>query len=159
VGGQEASIFRELTVEANIYSVLELINIPRSKKKLFMEDLIQEFSLNHVRKEKGRTLSGGERRRVEIARVLALKPKFILLDEPFAGVDPLAVSEIQNIIRGLKKKNIGILITDHNVRETLGIVDRAYLLNNGEILLDGRPSEIIESDVARKFYLGEEFKM
>ncbi len=156
---QEASIFRELTVEANIYSVLELMNIPRSKKKLFMEDLIQEFSLNHVRKEKGRTLSGGERRRVEIARVLALKPKFILLDEPFAGVDPLAVSEIQNIIRGLKKKNIGILITDHNVRETLGIVDRAYLLNNGEILLDGMPNEIIESDIARKFYLGDEFKM
>ena len=124
-----------------------------------MEDLIQEFSLDHVRKEKGRTLSGGERRRVEIARVLALKPKFILLDEPFAGVDPLAVSEIQNIIRGLKKKNIGILITDHNVRETLGIVDRAYLLNNGEILLDGRPNEIIESDIARKFYLGDEFKM
>ena len=156
---QEASIFRELTVEANIYSVLELRSFSGSKKRDFLERLIREFGLQHIRKEKGRTLSGGERRRVEIARVLALQPKFILLDEPFAGVDPLAVIEIQKIIRGLKKRNIGILITDHNVRETLGIVDRAYILNNGEILLSGIPDEIIESEIARKFYLGDEFKM
>jgi len=156
---QEASIFRELTVEANIYSVLELRSFSGSKKRDFLERLIREFGLEHIRKEKGRTLSGGERRRVEIARVLALQPKFILLDEPFAGVDPLAVIEIQKIIRGLKKRNIGILITDHNVRETLGIVDRAYILNNGEILLSGKPDEIIESEIARKFYLGDEFKM
>ena len=156
---QEASIFRELTVEANIYSVLELRSFSGSKKRDFLERLIREFGLQHIRKEKGRTLSGGERRRVEIARVLALQPKFILLDEPFAGVDPLAVIEIQKIIRGLKKRNIGILITDHNVRETLGIVDRAYILNNGEILLSGIPDEIIESEIARKFYLGDEFTM
>ena len=156
---QEASIFRELTVEANIYSVLELMNISRSKKKLFMEDLIQEFSLDHVRKEKGRTLSGGERRRVEIARVLALKPKFILLDEPFAGVDPLAVSEIQNIIRGLKKKNIGILITDHNVRETLSITDRSYLLFDGKILKSGTSEFLANDEEARRLYLGEKFKL
>lgn len=156
---QEASIFRELSVEANIYSVLELRGFSISKRKDVLERLITEFGLQHIRKEKGRTLSGGERRRVEIARVLALQPKFILLDEPFAGVDPLAVIEIQKVIRDLKKKNIGILITDHNVRETLGIVDRAYILNNGEILLSGMPNEIIESEVARKFYLGDEFKM
>ena len=156
---QEASIFRELSVEANIYSVLELRRFSSSKRRDLLERLITEFGLQHIRKEKGRTLSGGERRRVEIARVLALQPKFILLDEPFAGVDPLAVNEIQKIIRELKKKNIGILITDHNVRETLGIVDRAYIMNNGEILLSGVPDDIIESEVARKFYLGDEFKM
>jgi lipopolysaccharide export system ATP-binding protein len=156
---QEASIFRELSVESNIYSVLEVRGLTRFKRKDILERLMTEFGLQHIRKEKGRTLSGGERRRVEIARVLALQPKFILLDEPFAGVDPLAVNEIQNIIRELKKKNIGILITDHNVRETLGIVDRAYILNNGEILLSGEPDEIIESEIARKFYLGSEFKM
>ena len=156
---QEASIFRELSVESNIYSVLEARGLTRFKRKDILERLMTEFGLQHIRKEKGRTLSGGERRRVEIARVLALQPKFILLDEPFAGVDPLAVNEIQNIIRELKKKNIGILITDHNVRETLGIVDRAYILNNGEILLSGEPDEIIESEIARKFYLGSEFKM
>jgi lipopolysaccharide export system ATP-binding protein len=156
---QEASIFRELSVESNIYSVLEARGLTRFKRKDILERLISEFGLQHIRKEKGRTLSGGERRRVEIARVLALQPKFVLLDEPFAGVDPLAVNEIQNIIRELKKKNIGILITDHNVRETLGIVDRAYILNNGEILLSGEPDEIIDSEIARKFYLGSEFKM
>lgn len=156
---QEASIFREMSVEENIYSVLEIRKIPKREKDKKLNDLIADFGLNHIRKSKGRALSGGERRRVEIARTLALDPKFVLLDEPFAGVDPLAVSDIQNIIKRLKEKDIGVLITDHNVRETLGIVDRAYIMNSGELLVSGNPDEIVESEVARKFYLGEEFKM
>lgn len=156
---QEASVFRELTVEANIYSVLENRKLPTSKKKGLLGSLIDDFGLNHIRKSKGGALSGGERRRVEIARALALEPNFILLDEPFAGVDPLAVSDIQHIITRLKQRNIGVLITDHNVRETLGIVDRAYIMNNGELLVSGTPDEIINNDRARKFYLGEEFRM
>lgn len=156
---QEASIFRDLTVEANIYAVLENRDLATNKKRNLMDALIKDFGLNHVRKSRGSALSGGERRRVEIARALALEPKFILLDEPFAGVDPLAVSDIQHIILGLKKRGIGVLITDHNVRETLGIVDRAYIMNNGELLVEGIPEEIIHSERARKFYLGEEFKM
>lgn len=156
---QEASIFRELSVEENIYSVLEVRNLPTKRKNKMLDSLIDDFSLGHIRTSKGRSLSGGERRRVEIARTLALEPKFVLLDEPFAGVDPLAVSDIQNIIRGLKERDIGVLITDHNVRETLGIVDRAYIMNSGELLTSGTPEEIINSEIARKFYLGEEFKM
>ena len=156
---QEASIFRDLTVEANIYSVIENRNLPTVKRKTLLESLISDFGLDHVRKSNGGALSGGERRRAEIARALALEPKFILLDEPFAGVDPLAVSDIQGIIRGLKNRNIGVLITDHNVRETLGIVDRAYIMNSGELLVSGSPDEIINNERARKFYLGEEFKM
>ncbi|MDA9793039.1 LPS export ABC transporter ATP-binding protein [Bacteriovoracaceae bacterium] len=156
---QEASIFRELSVEENIYSVLELRTISKREKLKGLEELINDFGLGHIRKNKGRELSGGERRRVEIARTLALDPKFVLLDEPFAGVDPLAVSDIQHIIKKLKDKNIGVLITDHNVRETLGIVDRAYIMNSGELLISGTPGEIVESEIARKFYLGEEFKM
>ena len=156
---QEASVFRELSVEENIYSVLEMRDISRGEKENLLQSLIQDFSLDHVRKSKGRELSGGERRRVEIARALALEPKFVLLDEPFAGVDPLAVIEIQQIIKKLKAKNIGILITDHNVRETLGIVDRAYIMNKGELLVSGTPDEIVNNETARKFYLGEEFKM
>jgi lipopolysaccharide export system ATP-binding protein len=156
---QEASIFRELSVDENIYSVLELRKISKREKLKGLEELINDFGLGHIRKNKGRELSGGERRRVEIARTLALDPKFVLLDEPFAGVDPLAVSDIQHIIKKLKDKNIGVLITDHNVRETLGIVDRAYIMNSGELLISGTPEEIVESDIARKFYLGEEFKM
>ncbi|MFN8369108.1 MAG: LPS export ABC transporter ATP-binding protein [Bacteriovoracaceae bacterium] len=156
---QEASIFRDLTVEENIYAVLECRNIPRSRRHEILNELINDFGLNHIRKSKGSQLSGGERRRVEIARTLSLEPRFVLLDEPFAGVDPLAVSDIQNIIKALKDRNIGVLITDHNVRETLGIVDRAYIMNNGELLISGIPSEIIASDKARKFYLGESFKM
>ncbi|MFW5887798.1 MAG: LPS export ABC transporter ATP-binding protein, partial [Bacteriovoracia bacterium] len=152
---QEASVFRELTVEANIYAVLECRKLSRSKRQFILEDLIKDFGLSHIRKSKGRELSGGERRRVEIARTLALEPKFVLLDEPFAGVDPLAVSDIQNIIKGLKNRNIGVLITDHNVRETLGIVDRAYIMSSGELLESGTPDEIINSEKARKFYLGE----
>lgn len=156
---QEASIFRDLTVEANIYSVIENRNLPTVKRKTLLESLINDFGLDHVRQSNGGALSGGERRRAEIARALALEPKFILLDEPFAGVDPLAVSDIQGIIKGLKNRNIGVLITDHNVRETLGIVDRAYIMNSGELLVSGSPNEIINNERARKFYLGEEFKM
>lgn len=156
---QEASVFRELSVEENIYSVLEIRNLFKTEKKNMLERLIKEFGLNHIRTSKGRELSGGERRRVEIARCLALDPIFVLLDEPFAGVDPLAVSDIQKIIRDLKARNIGVLITDHSVRETLGIVDRAYIMSAGELLVSGSPDEIIESEVARKFYLGDEFKM
>ena len=156
---QEASIFRDLNVEENIFCVLENREIPGKRKKSLLEGLIRDFGLGHIRKNKGNTLSGGERRRVEIARALALEPKFVLLDEPFAGVDPLAVSDIQKIITGLKVRNIGVLITDHNVRETLGIVDRAYIMNSGELLVSGTPDEIINDDKARKFYLGEEFRM
>jgi lipopolysaccharide export system ATP-binding protein len=156
---QEASVFRDLSVEDNIKAVLELRNIPKSTKEALLESLISDFGLGHIRQSKGSALSGGERRRVEIARTLALEPKFVLLDEPFAGVDPLAVSDIQGIIKNLKHRGIGVLITDHNVRETLGIVDRAYIMNSGELLVDGEPDEIINDDRARKFYLGEEFRM
>ncbi|MAF76769.1 MAG: LPS export ABC transporter ATP-binding protein [Halobacteriovoraceae bacterium] len=156
---QEASVFRDLSVEANIYAVLENRVLPTTKKKNLLNSLIEDFGLGHIRSSKGGDLSGGERRRVEIARALALEPKFVLLDEPFAGVDPLAVSDIQGIIRGLKQRNIGVLITDHNVRETLGIVDRAYIMNSGELLVDGTPDEIVNNERARKFYLGEEFRM
>lgn len=156
---QEASIFRELTVEENILSVLEIRDLSNQERQNKLNGLIQDFGLDHIRKSKGRELSGGERRRVEIARALALAPKFILLDEPFAGVDPLAVSDIQGIIRQLKDRGIGVLITDHQVRETLGIVDRAYIMSQGELLVSGTPDEIINNETARKFYLGEEFKM
>lgn len=156
---QEASVFRELSVEENIYAILEIRNLFKNEKKNLLERLIKDFGLNHIRKSKGRELSGGERRRVEIARCLALDPSFVLLDEPFAGVDPLAVSDIQKIIRDLKQRNIGVLITDHNVRETLGIVDRAFIMSAGELLVSGTPDEIVESEIARKFYLGEEFKL
>ncbi|MES2527686.1 MAG: LPS export ABC transporter ATP-binding protein [Bdellovibrionota bacterium] len=156
---QEASVFRELTVEENIFSVLEIRDLSDKEKQNNLDNLIRDFGLDHIRKSKGRELSGGERRRVEIARSLALDPKFVLLDEPFAGVDPLAVHDIQSIIKRLKAKNIGVLITDHNVRETLGIVDRAYIMSAGELLVSGTPDEIINNEVARKFYLGEEFKM
>lgn len=156
---QEASIFRDLTIEENIMAVLENRPLSRSERVSMMESLILDFKLNHVRKSKGSALSGGERRRVEIARTLALEPKFVLLDEPFAGVDPLAVADIQQLIHGLKSRNIGVLITDHNVRETLGIVDRAYIMNSGELLVSGSPEELINNERARKFYLGEEFRM
>jgi lipopolysaccharide export system ATP-binding protein len=152
-------VFRELTVEENIYSVLEVRDLTDKESQNALDNLISDFSLDHIRKSKGRELSGGERRRVEIARALALDPKFVLLDEPFAGVDPLAVGEIQSIIKRLKQRNIGVLITDHNVRETLGIVDRAYIMSRGELLVSGTPDEIVNNEIARKFYLGEEFKM
>ncbi|MFG1483268.1 LPS export ABC transporter ATP-binding protein [Halobacteriovorax sp. HFRX-2_2] len=156
---QEASIFRDLTVEANIFSVLENRDLPRAKKKTLLDNLIADFGLGHIRKSLGSALSGGERRRVEIARTLALEPKFVLLDEPFAGVDPLAVNDIQSVINSLKRRNIGVLITDHNVRETLGVVDRAFIMSSGELLVSGTPDEIVNNERARKFYLGEEFRM
>ncbi len=156
---QEASVFRDLSIEENIMAVLENRDLSRRERKDLMESLIQDFKLDHVRRSKGSALSGGERRRVEIARALALEPKFVLLDEPFAGVDPLAVADIQSLIQGLKVRNIGVLITDHNVRETLGIVDRAYIMNSGELLVSGKPNELINDERARKFYLGEEFRM
>ncbi|MFA6238301.1 MAG: LPS export ABC transporter ATP-binding protein [Bacteriovorax sp.] len=156
---QEASVFRDLSIEENILAVLENRDVSRRERKELMESLIQDFKLDHVRKSKGSALSGGERRRVEIARALALEPKFVLLDEPFAGVDPLAVADIQALIQGLKMRNIGVLITDHNVRETLGIVDRAYIMNSGELLVSGKPEDLINDERARKFYLGEEFRM
>ncbi len=156
---QENSVFRDLSVEANIESVLERRKLRKTKKKNLLENLITDFDLKKIRYSKGRDLSGGERRRVEVARALALAPRFILLDEPFAGVDPISVTDIQDIIRELKNRNIGILITDHNVRETFDIVDRAYIMNNGKIIVQGTPKEILENEQVRKTYLGEEFKM
>ncbi len=156
---QEASVFRELTVEENILSVLELRKHSTRKKKTILDQLITDFSLEKIRKSLGRELSGGERRRVEIARTLALGPKFVLLDEPFAGVDPLAVSDIHKIVKNLVSQEIGVLITDHNVRETLGIVDRAYIMNQGELLISGTPDELLASEVARQHYLGANFKL
>ena len=156
---QEASVFRTLTVEENILAVLELSSLPKADQKEKVESLLEEFSLTHVRKNKGGVLSGGERRRTEIARALAVDPKFILLDEPFAGVDPIAVEEIQSIVAKLKFRNIGILITDHNVDETLSITDRAYLLFEGKILRTGTPQELAEDPVVRRVYLGKHFEL
>jgi lipopolysaccharide export system ATP-binding protein len=156
---QEPSVFRKLSVEDNIKAILELRNLGNVEQKDILEELIDEFSLHKVRKNRGDLLSGGERRRTEIARALAANPKFILLDEPFAGVDPIAVEEIQSIVAKLKLRNIGILITDHNVQETLSITDRAYLLNEGKILLTGTPDEIANNEIARKFYLGQHFEL
>lgn len=156
---QEASIFRKLTVEENLMAILEMTGAGKKECRQKMSDLLEEFHVAHVRERKGTELSGGERRRVEIARCLALEPKFIMLDEPFAGVDPIAVADIQGIIEYLRKRGIGILITDHNVRETLRIVDRAYILNNGEILLEGDRDKIASDELARKYYLGDNFTL
>ena len=156
---QEASIFRKLTVEENIMAILEEIEPDKAKRQQKMEDLIQEFHIDHIRKSKGSALSGGERRRVEIARALATDPGFILLDEPFAGIDPIAVADIQVMVAHLARRGIGVLITDHNVRETLSIVDRAYILNRGEILVEGTSQQVAVDPVARKFYLGDNFRM
>jgi lipopolysaccharide export system ATP-binding protein len=156
---QEASIFRRLTVAENILVALEAHGYTGSDKHERLDLLLKEFRIDHVRSSYGYSLSGGERRRVEIARALAGKPKFLLLDEPFAGIDPIAVGDIQEIIRDLKTKGIGILITDHNVRETLGICDRAHILKDGRIEVQGSAMEIAESPVARKFYLGEGFRL
>jgi len=156
---QEASVFRSLTVEENIRAVLEMTDLSRADQKQKVEELLEEFHLTHVRKSKGMVLSGGERRRTEIARSLAVDPKFILLDEPFAGVDPIAVEDIQSIVAKLKHKNIGILITDHNVNETLSITDRAYLLFEGKILKQGSAEELAEDEVVRRVYLGQNFEL
>ncbi len=156
---QEASVFRKMTVEDNIRSVLEMTNFTKEEQKQRLEEMINEFSLGHIRKNYGDRLSGGERRRTEIARALAIRPKFILLDEPFAGVDPIAVEDIQSIISKLKDKNIGILITDHNVHETLTITDRAYLLFEGKILKAGNAEELAADEMVRKVYLGQNFEL
>lgn len=156
---QEASIFRKLNVEENIRAILELLKLPDNELHDRLEGLLSELHIGHVRHVNAAALSGGERRRVEIARALATDPRFILLDEPFAGVDPIAVLEIQKIIRFLKERGIGVLITDHNVRETLGICDHAYIINEGRVLAAGRPDEIVDNESVRKVYLGEHFKL
>ncbi len=154
---QEPSVFRKLSVEQNLTAVWELLGIPRKVQKQRLEELLDEFHIQKIRKSKGFQLSGGERRRVEIARALATNPAFILLDEPFSGIDPLAISDIQKMLRHLRSRNLGLLLTDHNVRDTLKIVDRAYIIDSGNILFHGTPQEIVASDIARKHYLGEEF--
>ena len=156
---QEASVFRKLSVENNIKAILEMTKYSKSKQKDILENLLEEFGLKHIRKSFGIQLSGGERRRTEIARALAISPKFILLDEPFAGVDPIAVEDIQTIVTKLIKKNIGVLITDHNVHETLNITNRAYLLYDGNILKSGTAEELASDPEVRKKYLGENFKL
>lgn len=156
---QEASVFRKLSIEDNIMSVLQLTKLSKKEQRHKMESLIEEFSLGHIRKNRGDLLSGGERRRTEIARALATDPNFILLDEPFAGVDPVAVEDIQRIVAQLKNKNIGILITDHNVQETLAITDRTYLMFEGSILKAGIPEELAEDEMVRKVYLGQNFEL
>lgn len=156
---QEASIFRKLTVEENILSVLEFTDMPEHEREERTDQILKELDITHVRFQKAFTLSGGERRRAEIARALATEPDFLLLDEPFAGVDPIAVFDIQSIIKKLKHKGLGILITDHNVRETLSITDRAYVINRGKIMVEGRSDKIVNNPLARKFYLGEQFSM
>ena len=156
---QEASVFRTMTVEDNIKSVLEMTDLSKDEQNERCEILINEFGLNHVRKNIGNLLSGGERRRTEIARALATEPKFILLDEPFAGVDPIAVEDIQKIVKALVNKNIGVLITDHNVHETLSITDRAYLLFEGSVLKQGSSEELASDEKVRKLYLGKNFEL
>ena len=156
---QEASIFRKMTVEDNLLAVLEMTKLSKEQQKQKCEDLLNEFGLQKIRKNMGGLLSGGERRRTEIARCLATNPSFILLDEPFAGVDPIAVEDIQKIVSDLKKRNIGILITDHNVHETLSITDRAYLLYEGKILKSGTSEELVSDEMVRKLYLGKNFEL
>ena len=155
---QEASIFRKLTVYENIMAVAETLQIPKKELKGYVEKMLEELNLSHLAKQKAFTLSGGERRRLEITRALTAKPKFVLMDEPFSGVDPISVAEVQKIIKGLKQKGIGVLITDHNVRETLDVVDRAYLIHDGSVLFKGNSDDLINDPQSRKFYLGDDFK-
>ena len=155
---QESSIFRGMNVEDNIYSILEIIEENVEKRKERLEELLKDFSIQHIRKSSALSLSGGERRRVEIARTLATNPSFVLLDEPFAGVDPIAVNDIREMVMHLKDRNIGVLITDHNVRETLSIVDKACIVYDGKILSSGSKEEIINNEAVRKFYLGKDFR-
>ncbi|MEO0392034.1 MAG: LPS export ABC transporter ATP-binding protein [Pseudomonadota bacterium] len=156
---QEASIFRGLTVEDNIRAVLEVVENDSSVRELMLDELLAEFSITHLRFTPTVALSGGERRRVEIARALASQPHFVLLDEPLAGIDPIAVGEIRDLIAHLKDRGIGVLITDHNVRDTLGIVDRAYILHEGSVLMEGTPQDIVDNDDVRRVYLGERFRL
>jgi lipopolysaccharide export system ATP-binding protein len=156
---QEASVFRQMSVEDNLRAVMEVAGVPRAERRDRLEELLEDFSIGHIRASKGYMLSGGERRRTEIARALTVRPRFILLDEPFAGVDPIAVEDIMRIVAKLKERNIGVLITDHNVHETLSIVDRAYLLFDGSILLEGDARRLAADEEARKIYLGESFRL
>ena len=156
---QEASIFRGMNVEDNLLSIIEMNEKDKSKQEILMQNLLNEFDINHVRKSKSIVLSGGERRRLEIARTLASNPKYLLLDEPLTGIDPVSIEEIKLIIKKLKEKNIGVLITDHNVRETLKIVDKVYIVNEGAIFFEGNPKNAVENEKIKKFYLGSEFKL
>ena len=156
---QEASVFRKMSVAENLLAILETLDLSQARQQERLEELLEDFRIGHIRDSKGYALSGGERRRVEIARSLVLEPSFLLLDEPFAGIDPLAVNDIQGVIEQLKARGIGILISDHNVRETLGVCDRAYILNQGEVLELGTPEQIAASERARTIYLGEKFKL
>jgi lipopolysaccharide export system ATP-binding protein len=156
---QEPSVFTRLTVDENIMAILETLDIPAEERKSRLAGLLQELKLTHLGGHKAYSLSGGERRRVEITRALVTSPSFILLDEPFAGIDPLAINDIQNIIKGLKDRNIGVLISDHNVRETLSVCDRAYIINEGTVLEEGSPQKLAESETARKIYLGDNFRL
>jgi len=156
---QEASIFRGLTVEKNIRAVLEVVERDRTKREATLDELLAEFSITHLRRTPALALSGGERRRVEIARALAAQPAFMLLDEPLAGIDPIAVAEIRNLVSHLKHRGIGVLITDHNVRDTLEIIDRAYIIHGGQVLMEGCPDEIVASEDVRQVYLGERFSL
>ena len=156
---QEASIFRGLTVEKNIRAVLEVVEPDRTQREYQLDALMEEFSISHLRKSPSIALSGGERRRCEIARALATRPSFMLLDEPFAGIDPIAVGDIQDLVRHLTRRGIGVLITDHNVRETLGLIDRAYIIHAGSVLTHGRPQQIIQNPDVRRLYLGEQFTL
>jgi len=156
---QEASIFRSLSVEANIMSILEVVEPDKEARRAKLENLLTEFSVTHVRQSAGGALSGGERRRVEIARALASDPSFILLDEPFAGIDPIAISDIRDLVAQLKDRGLGVLITDHNVRETLGIIDRAVIMHDGNVLTEGTAAEIVENEAVRAHYLGDDFRL
>ncbi len=156
---QEASIFRGLSVEDNIYAVLEVVEQNKQRREAELSLLLEEFHITHLRKSQAISLSGGERRRCEIARALATRPAFMLLDEPFAGIDPIAVGEIQNLVRHLTMRSIGVLITDHNVRETLGLIDRAYIIHSGQVLMEGKPEDIVASEDVRRLYLGEQFSL
>ena len=156
---QEPSIFRGMNVEDNLLSIIEVVEKDKNKHQIILQGLLNEFNINHVKKSKSLVLSGGERRRLEIARTLAAKPKFLLLDEPLTGIDPVSIEEIKTIIKSLTKKNIGVLITDHNVRETLKIIDKVYIVNEGGIYFEGSPDEAVRNENIKKFYLGSEFKI
>jgi lipopolysaccharide export system ATP-binding protein len=156
---QNMSIFRKMSVEDNLRSIMEVTGVPREERRAFLDELLSKFQIRHIAKSLGAALSGGERRRVEIARALIIKPKFLLLDEPFAGIDPMTVQEIQGIIGKLKDEGLGVLITDHNVRETLGSCDRAYILSGGQIIAHGLPEEVASSQTVREIYLGENFRL
>jgi len=156
---QEPSVFRKLTVEENLLAIMEVIDMPAQERQSSLQSLLSELNIGHLAKQKAYSLSGGERRRLEITRAMITHPKFILLDEPFAGIDPMAINDIKHIVKGLKKKNLGILISDHNVRETLDVCDLAYIINNGEIIESGVPEKIATSEMVRSVYLGEDFNL